>query len=192
MNRIADWIMQAAVRGAPQQRAEWARAMEAEFAQLRSGRIAWALGCWFTAAGWRLKPELGYVVALFATPVLLHTVWDVIEMSTFMAIQPFVPRQSFYLLGMLGPALASSALGAYRPKRIIWTILTFQVLDLSLTLWMFADAGRPFTSPSDVIQNLRIMDLPFLTGYSIWVVTNLIFAFAGAALRRRFMTKPSA
>lgn len=192
MSRIADSIMQATIRAAPPQRSEWARAMEAEFATLEHGRLAWALGCWFTMNDWRVQSELVYLTAVIVSTALLHTVWAVVEVSAFVAIKSFVPRQTFYVLVMLGPALTSLALGAYRPRRVIWTILSIQALDIAFTLWAFADMGRPFTSPADLLQNLRIMDLPFLTGYSIWVVTNLIFAFAGATLRRRFMTKPSA
>lgn len=185
MTHVADWIMRAAAGGAPAARSDWAEAMRAEYAELEHGRLSWALGCWLTATGWRLRADLGYFAALGVTALALPTVITFAFVWFFVAVRSWLPRESFYVFGMMPAILASLALGAYRPKRILTTVLVLQAADLAFTLMTFAWMGAPLHSPMDVIQHLHIMDLPFLVGYSIWIVTDLAFAWLGGALRQR-------
>jgi hypothetical protein len=68
LHALARVMLHASVALAPKHRADWTRAMRAEFEAIDAGGQAldWALGCLATAAGWRLRADWGYLLSFAA------------------------------------------------------------------------------------------------------------------------------
>lgn len=68
LHTLARLMLHAGVALAPKHRADWTRAMQAEFEAIEAGTPAleWALGCLATAAGWRLRADGGHLLAFAA------------------------------------------------------------------------------------------------------------------------------
>lgn len=75
LHTLARLMLHAGVALAPKRRADWTRAMQAEFEAIEAGgpALEWALGCLATAAGWRLRSDGGYLVAFLAA--IATSVW---------------------------------------------------------------------------------------------------------------------
>lgn len=134
---LADWIMRSATSNPPAGREHWAQAMRAEYASLHIGQLSWALGCWKTMLGWRLRED--GALALVGTVVLL-------DFSTFwMWLVEIMPRGlSHVLLGqldinlwlalMLIGAIALNALKPTRPFVTSLTLITMQHVGFAVDL----------------------------------------------------------
>ena len=68
LHRLARLVLHASVTLAPKHRADWTRAMQAEFEAIEAGgpALEWALGCLANAAGWRLRTDGGFLIAFAA------------------------------------------------------------------------------------------------------------------------------
>lgn len=75
LQALARLMLHASVALAPKHRADWTRAMQAEFEALDGDgpALEWALGCLATAAGWRLRADGAYLVAFVAA--IATSVW---------------------------------------------------------------------------------------------------------------------
>lgn len=75
LHTLARLMLRACVALAPKHRADWTRAMQAEFEAVEAGgpALEWALGCLATAAGWRLRADGGYLLAFLAA--IATSVW---------------------------------------------------------------------------------------------------------------------
>lgn len=208
---IAHWLMKLARVAAPDNRAEWAHAMSAEFAALdhSANHIAWAAGCLGTVVMWRLQASALYLILLAALPIL----WNVaISTLIFMAStsyafsQPITQHEMGNLWMALGGAgnqatllLISAALCAYRPQTALISAI---VLWLATSGWTFLSiftpefapllANAPFSSENNhpALPNV-VMALTFAGG-DMWPVVVGGFAGWAFARRRRFAVAASA
>jgi hypothetical protein len=180
---IAHWLMKLVRVVTPDNRAEWARAMSAEFAALdrKAGHIAWAAGCLATAGMWRLQASALYLALLAALPVL----WNVaISTLIFMASTSYAFSQpiSHEEMGRLWLALSgadtqaamllvSAALCAYRPQHALFSVLV---------LWI-ATGGAPFLTMFGPEFAPLLANAPFSSENNHPALPNIVMAltFAG-------------
>lgn len=132
---ISDWIMKMAAVTAPKARSDWTAAMAAEFAALKTERLAWALGCLMTAAGWRLRTEAMYLLLVATTVSVAGPVLGaLIPFAETLLLAPGVVgsgnfhllthlfmahRLAFYIQEQLITFAISFVLGLWRPDRVV-------------------------------------------------------------------------
>jgi len=184
----ADMVLNLARRVAPEGRAEWLNAMEAEYQALETGRLRWALGCVAVALGWRVARDGLYAALLCAAT------WFVSRDPLFVYEAKLIPQE---LLSFgLNPVLVHLTvicvlLGAYRPRQIVlvsFVLVTAKHL-YGLYVWYvvwpreFGDEMGPLWP---FLQRLNIMNAHFLIG--VWAQLGACFTggFIGRALAYRF------
>jgi hypothetical protein len=123
---IARWMMRAATRRPPSERAEWAHAMEREYEELDGNQLGWAAGCLITVLRWKLQANWLYLVLLVVAPILIHY----LSLRVFTAVSyPGMDTQSLLVealltFNLLAPLPFAAALGYYRPNHVVATMLT--------------------------------------------------------------------
>ena len=178
---LADWIMRTATDDPPHGRERWAQAMRAEYASLDHGKLNWALGCWATMLGWRLRADAFYLVVMI-TVILVWAFGDVTQsFAVFVSeIVPYVAiRNEFihpYLAVML---LVSIALSAFRPDRVVITAITMLAIFQVSTVASLVELQRTFPE-----QNIVWPIHPFNAQYFVAVFAEIGVCFVGALVGR--------
>lgn len=198
---IARWLMKLARVAAPDNHAEWTRAMFAEFAALDhdANHIAWAGGCLGTAVMWRLQASALYLISLAALPIL----WNVaistlifVASTSYAFSQPISQHEMGHLWMALSGAgnqatllLISATLCAYRPQYALISAIVLWLATTGATfLSMFGPefarllTSAPFSSENNhpALPNV-VMALIFV-GSDMWPV--VVGGFAGWAFAR--------
>lgn len=110
---LTDWIMRTATEDPPHGREHWAEAMRAEYATLDRGKLSWALGCWTTMLGWRMRADAIYFAALVAMiPLYLSGLYR--SFTVLLAPAAITLDLSTGLIFML---LAAIGLNLLQPRR---------------------------------------------------------------------------
>lgn len=183
---IARWIMDRAVANPPAGREDWARAMDAEFEALEEGRICWALGCWRTMAGWRLRADWRFMLSLVAVPWLMCS--PVAPLALF-GLSIVLPRPLFYELflplGLLGLASAATLLAHWRPDRAGTAALSVWIVSL-LHGWFVLQMsiGDTMTVSDGVYDRWELYNAPPLVGGLAMLAACWIGAQIGVRLGR--------
>lgn len=169
LHTLARLMLHACVALAPKHRADWSRAMQAEFAAIEAGgpALAWALGCLATAARWRLKTDGGYLLAFLAavaTSIWFHDHW--LEYA-----QPGDWNLAAWDNTMLIPGLALPVciLAAGRRDRPLTAILLVIAVGIAAAVLVNSQWRETMLSS-------RTLALPAWA----WVIVGLMLALPGA------------
>ena len=184
----ADWIMHAATHNAPADRREWAHAMEAEFETLEKGKLGWALGCWQAMLGWRLRPDVSYLLALVSCVVFLG-------MRGAVDVLGFLPRslvfsRDLWSLGLY-PSLfiymtLAAVLGAIRPNRLA---LTVAILVLAEQTFFVLSVGPQRVWTALLAHKVHIENTEPFVGVAALVGVCFIGCQIGIAINRLLKRK---
>jgi hypothetical protein len=184
---IANWIMQNAVRNAPAERADWAEAMHSEFAELNTGRLSWAVGCWLAVAGWQIRSDISYLVAVASVAVMeppcAYWIAYIIGLTSHSIYPAFHSTSPGYILiEFAAPAPLLMAVGAYRPRRVLVTVFTIAAFQDAWYMYVYSRMGHGFSSLLDVIS--------FLKFSPVSIIEALVFVWLGAWLRKKLAHIP--
>jgi len=176
---FADWIMRAATNNPPRGREQWAQAMRAEYASLAGGKLSWALGCWTTMLGWRLRADVFYLAALAGFLAILMS--GVLFFPEVHLIPRDLVRLGFYppITELLPICFI---LGLYRPDRAYVTAFAIFVIP-NVADYLQMLAGGWFTDPLEA-QTITIHDAPQLVG----LMSDIGACLSGALLARALRT----
>ncbi|MFT4251149.1 MAG: hypothetical protein QM608_01520 [Caulobacter sp.] len=176
---LAAAVMGLATRDPPAGRAEWAGAMQAEFAALETGRLSWALGCLATTAVWRAPGEAVYAAALagsvfFVQSALIWLLWmamvfKLVSFDTMFDLQ--MPLLFSSYIGL------SALIGAYRPDRRFLTALVMGLAPSLIGFALMGGFGR--------LTEAEVMAAPAPIGWAAMIGISYFSASVGAGLRRR-------
>lgn len=200
--RFAHWLMKFALVTAPDNRAEWAHAMFAEFAALddrNANRFAWAAGCVGTALAWRLRASAPYLVALAALPILWNTLIAslIFQASTTYAFSRPISQEEMGSLWLAVDGagtqftlfLMSAVLCVYQPRHSLISVMVLWLATTGVSfLSMFGPEfaplvlNAPFSSENNhpALPNV-VMALTF-SGADMW--PTVVGGFAGWAFAR--------
>jgi hypothetical protein len=174
---LADWLMRTATRSPPRGREQWVEAMRAEYASLAGDKFGWALGCWTTMLGWRLRVDAIYLALLAAAIVLLMT-------SLPFWVWVLVPRDLIHL-GFYPPLVVLFPIcllvSFYRPGHAYLTALAIFLLpNIYEYITMYADGW--FVAPHPEAR-ITIHDAPQIVGLMADLGGCLSGALLGRAIR---------
>lgn len=165
LHTLARLMLHACVALAPKHRADWSRAMQAEFAAIEAGgpALAWALGCLATAAGWRLRTDGGYLVAFVAavaTSIWFRDHWYV-QPNTNWNLHSW--DNTMLIAGMALPISVAVAV-MQRPRANAGWLLAIAVA-VALSVWVHGHWR-------EVMQSSTTQSLP------VWVAAMLVLKLA--------------
>ena len=187
---LAQQLMRWATRRPPAGREDWALAMQREFDALEGDRLAWALGCFTTMTGWRLRADGLYLVLLALVPILLHlksTLEFQLLMNGVISRSAYVDFLRSYgaLWGVLAPLPIAVLLGAWRPHHLPTTLIVGCLIGQHVggTLLNMSMVGGSFFSWWG--PNATLYMAPPLVGLFASLAVWYIGASAGAHLRGR-------
>jgi hypothetical protein len=189
------WLIDLATTNPPAGREEWARAMRAEFETLERGRTGWALGCLSASLGWRLRSNLGFLLAFVAVALCLDQLSLLIVFPLVIGLHFWLPHSELgpltYAMSGATLAIASGAFAAVRPRHwpAIGIGMTFFNQVGSLVWFSF------FFGKTVSIRRLHIMDAPIEVGIGACLGYSLVGALIGQSLAgvfRRPALKPPA
>jgi hypothetical protein len=183
---LARWVMNLAAGTAPAARRDFAHGMREEFEALDfetpgADRLGWALGCLTTAAGWRLRADGLFLVALVAVGLTL----DQIMFLPFFVLPGDLVHAIAYYYALAFPALVCGMLGAWRPgyayaaALIVWLIREAQSAAIVIEMLDGDPLGRDW----------HVMDAPPIVGFSALLGWSFVGAAIGAYDGRRRITR---
>lgn len=193
---LADWIMRSATEAPPRGREHWAQAMRAEYASLDGGKLSWALGCWTTMLGWRLRADAIYLAVMLAVIYFwsFGSLTDYLVDVSFEIIPFSVHRNEFFHPYLAAMLVVSIALSTFRPDRVLVTALVMMAVHQVSTVMSLVDLQRAFPE-----QNLTWPIHPYNAQYFVAVFAEIGVCFVGAhvgiwisKLWRRDRRKPTA
>lgn len=170
---LAEQLQRAAGAIAPVERAEWSRAMAGEFAAIEedSRALAWSAGCLAAAAGWRLRAEAVYLLALGT--ILVGWRWVLwAEMMTW----DWPPEPMFWmqLSSFVPMAAVAFGLTLHRPGRALVTAAAIVALGEGSGMAFHLSNAMPHFGPTWV-------EKAWFTANFLIAVSWPSFAGAGAA-----------
>lgn len=182
LDGLSRWIIRRATTNPPAGREDWARAMQAEFEAADTDRLGWALGCWRTMVGWRLRADWLFLLAIIAGPVILElTVYPSLSFISAITLPDDVFKPLFLPLSLLQLAVTAALLAAWRPRQYRQAALGVAVMPAAtstvLVMQMVRD-WRVFTPDAE------IMGAQPLIGCLALLAACWIGAAAGAWLGR--------
>jgi hypothetical protein len=182
---LADWIMRAATDDPPRGREQWAHAMRAEYASLDGGKLSWALGCWTTMLGWRLRADAFYLATmLVVTSAWAFSAFDHYIVSLMMRTMPhglfFSEFVHPYLVVML---LVSIALSAFRPDRVFVTSVAMIALKQVQIVALYFELERDFPGQG-VSWPIHTYNTPYFVGVFAMIGACFIGAQIGQRIAR--------
>lgn len=177
---LSRWIMRSATANPPAGREDWARAMKAEFEAMDGDRLGWAFGCWTVMAGWRLRTDALFLIALVAIPgalTLFVFPWVLFGLRLSMPYEAF--KSISYGLGFSEHLLIAALLAAWRPDQPFKAALASTVVP-SVLSWVLVMKmnGRELSS------EWVVYDAAPLVGYLAIFGASWIGAAFGAWLGR--------
>jgi hypothetical protein len=182
---LAEWIMRAATDAPPRGREHWAQAMRAEYASLAGGKLSWALGCWTTMLGWRVRADAVYLTLM--TAVAATWAFSPLDHEFVGIMIRALPREVMfgeflhpYFVVML---LVSIALSAYRPDRVVITSVTMIILKQAQILALYFELERDYPGQG-VSWPIHTYNTPYFVGVFAMIGACFIGAQLGRCIAR--------
>jgi len=192
---LADWIMRIATENPPKGRETWAQAMRAEYASLSDSKLGWALGCWSTMLGWRLRADTLYFAALIAAVVLIYFTGFSGRLQYVIWLSPLQSMISHFdihplLVFMLIAAIALNAVNPRRPVLTGLTLVAMQQLHWVVNEWYVRWKFAPYIHPTPS-GPLHIFSAPPIVGILAQIGVCCVGAIVGAWIARKLRKPPS-
>lgn len=138
LHALARDLMRLSAALAPKARADWARAMQAEFEAINNSgpALEWALGCLVTATSWRLRTDGGYPLAFLvaiATSVWFDKHWqEYVQSGTDWNLHGW--NNPMLIAGVALPVCVAAAIVQRRSANAVWLLAIATAIALSAWL----------------------------------------------------------
>jgi hypothetical protein len=189
MMTFTDMLMVLAAWMSPKDRKDWAQAMRGEYSALTRGRVGWALGCLTTAAGWRLKVDGLWLVALCVMSTIFVTelqtlmfrvhIWALDHWIVLPGARKIDPVL-FRIETSVPFVLWAATMGAWRPNRT-WITATLLVIVSEIETYVRFAIIFP-EDPS--LRYIHWNDLPPIAGELAFWTLSVASVWVGAQIGR--------